>query len=251
MPEVSAREGGGYNSLYHKTTPSYLEPHGLRAVLIGPPGAGKRTQSFQLRSKFNVCSLVTGEMLRAEIFSGSKLGEEIQEAIDQSKHVDDELVLRLVNNNIDRPECKHGFLLAGFPRNVTQARKLDTLLAVRNKPLDAVVELKIDDESCIDRITGRWFHLASGRSYHEEYHPPRVAWKDNVTGEPLVRRSDDTEETSKKRLVTYRNVTKPLAEYYHNKGVYHTVDATKWAPTVFGNIKEIFDNAKKFKEEMF
>jgi len=222
---------------------------GLRAALLGPPGSGKRTQSFQLKSKYNVCSLVTGEMLRAEIASGSRLGEEIREAIDERKLVEDELVLQLVNSNIDKPECKHGFLLAGFPRTLVQAQKLDELLEKRKTPLDAVVELQIDDKSCEERVTGRWFHLASGRSYHEEFHPPRVAWQDNVTGEPLVRRSDDTPEALEKRLKSYQNATKPLAEYYQKKGIFHNVDAAKWAPTVFSNIQAIFDTAREFREK--
>lgn len=224
----------------------YNPAHGIRAVLLGPPGSGKGTQSPRLKSHYSVCHLATGDLLRAEIGSGSQLGAEIKEVIDQGKLVSDELVLRMVSDNLDKPECKNGFLLDGFPRTLPQAEKLDTLLEKRSQPLDSVVEFGIDDSLLVRRICGRWFHLASGRSYHEEFHPPRVPGKDDVTGETLVRRNDDNPEVLKKRLEQYHNLTSPLVQYYQKKGLHHRVDAAQQANAVFANIKSIFDGVKDF-----
>jgi len=224
--------------------------HGIRAVLLGPPGSGKGTQSPRLKDMYCVCHLSTGDLLRAEISSGSALGTEIKRLIDLGQLVSDELVLRMVDENLDKPECKNGFLLDGFPRTMGQAEKLDTMLETRKQPLDAVVEFAIDDSLLVSRICGRWFHLASGRSYHEEFHPPRVPGKDDITGEPLVRRNDDNPETLKKRLESYHNLTSPLVDYYRKQGLHTSVDASQPANTVFAQIKSIFDKARGFSESL-
>lgn len=224
--------------------------HGIRAVLLGPPGAGKGTQSPRLKEMYGVCHLATGDLLRAEISSGSELGKEIKAVIDQGKLVSDELVLRMVSENLDKVECKNGFLLDGFPRTIGQAEKLDLMLESRKEPLDAVVEFSIDDNLLVSRICGRWFHLASGRSYHEEFHPPRVPGKDDITGEPLVKRSDDNPETLTKRLDQYHKLTSPLVAYYSGRGLHHSVDASQPANTVFSQIQSIFDKAKNFSVKL-
>jgi len=228
----------------------YSPAHGIRAVLLGPPGSGKGTQSPRLKEHFGVCHLATGDLLRAEIGSGSQLGKEIKAVIEEGKLVSDELVLRMVSDNLDKSECKNGFLLDGFPRTIGQAEKLDVMLKKRSEPLDAVVEFSIDDSLLVKRICGRWFHLASGRSYHEEFHPPRVPGKDDVTGEALVRRNDDNPEVLKKRLEQYHSLTKPLVGYYTEKGLHTKVDASQQANSVFGEIQKIFLNARKFSESL-
>lgn len=221
---------------------------GIRAILLGPPGSGKGTQSGRLEEAYSVCHLATGDLLRAEIGSGSVLGEEIKAVIDQGKLVSDELILRMVADYLDKPECRNGFLLDGFPRTIGQADKLDQMLEKRKEPLDAVVEFKIDNELLEKRICGRWFHLASGRSYHEEFQPSRVPGKDDITGEPLIRRTDDNSKTLKKRLELYHKVTYPLVEYYSKKGLHHAVDASKSANDVNKAITSIFESARKFSE---
>lgn len=224
----------------------YSPAHGVRAVLLGPPGSGKGTQSPRLKATYNVCHLATGDLLRAEIGSGSVLGTEIKGVIDQGKLVSDELVLRMVADNLDKPECKNGFLLDGFPRTMGQAEKLDVMLEKRKEPLDSVVEFAIDDSLLVRRICGRWFHLASGRSYHEEFHPPRVPGVDDITGEALVRRNDDNPEVLEKRLQQYHSLTSPLVDYYKEQGLHHRVDASQSANSVFAEIQKIFSAASTF-----
>ena len=182
----------------------------MRVILLGGPGAGKGTQAGYISKRFQIPQISTGDMLRAAIAQGTALGLEAKAVMDSGALVSDELILGLVKDRIMQDECKRGFLFDGFPRTVPQAEALKN----ESIKIDYVVEIVVDDSEIIRRMSGRRVHLASGRTYHVEFNPPKTAGKDDVTGEDLAQRDDDKEATVRKRLVVYHEQTEPLVEYY-------------------------------------
>ncbi|KAH9483583.1 Adenylate kinase [Psilocybe cubensis] len=217
----------------------------LRTILIGPPGAGKGTQAPRIRDDFCVCHLATGDMLREQVQQKTPLGIQAKKIMDAGGLVSDEIMVGMIQDQLDNNKsCKNGFVLDGFPRTVPQAQKLDGMLEKRGEKLDSVVQLLIDDQLLISRITGRLIHAPSGRTYHKEFHPPKKPNVDDVTGEPLIQRSDDNVETLRKRLGAFHAQTGPVVDYYKAKGLWHGIDAAQSPSVVWDNLKSIFVGRK-------
>lgn len=182
----------------------------MRIILLGGPGAGKGTQANYIKEKYNIPQISTGDMLRAAVKAGTPLGVEAKKIMDAGGLVSDEIILGLVKERIQEPDCANGFLFDGFPRTLPQADALKE----QGVAIDAVVEIDVDDEEIIKRMAGRRVHLASGRTYHIVFNPPKEEGKDDETGEPLIQRDDDQEETVRQRLKVYHDQTEPLVQYY-------------------------------------
>jgi len=182
----------------------------MRLILLGAPGAGKGTQATFICKRFGIPQISTGDMLRAAVKAGTPLGLNAKKVMDSGALVSDEIILGLVKERIAQPDCAAGFLFDGFPRTIVQA---DALKSAGVK-LDYVLEIDVPDSAIIERMSGRRVHAASGRTYHDRFNPPKVAGVDDVTGEPLIQRVDDQEDTVKKRLAVYAAQTRPLVEYY-------------------------------------
>ena len=195
-------------------------------IMIGPPGSGKGTQGPKIKDDLCVCHLATGDMLRDAVKAGTPLGKEADEVMKAGKLVSDELVIGLINDNLGNPECERGVLLDGFPRTVAQAEKLDTMLESRKMKIDKVLEFKVNEEILAERIVGRRIHMASGRSYHLKFNPPKVEGKDDVTGEPLIHRRDDTREALETRMKSYNDKTAPILDYYKARNLLATLNAS-------------------------
>ncbi len=188
----------------------------MRLILLGPPGAGKGTQAAFLKERYGIPQISTGDMLRAAVKAGTPLGIAAKKIMDAGQLVSDDIIIGLVKDRLREPDCRNGYLFDGFPRTIPQADALkDAKVA-----LDYVVEIDVDDPSIIERMSGRRVHPASGRTYHVKFNPPKMTGKDDVTGEDLIQRDDDKEETVRKRLEVYRQQTRPLVDYY-----------SKWAAT--------------------
>jgi adenylate kinase len=182
----------------------------MRLILLGAPGAGKGTQATFICKRFGIPQISTGDMLRAAVKAGTALGLAAKKVMDSGSLVSDDIIIGLVKERIAQPDCERGFLFDGFPRTIVQA---DALKAADVK-LDFVLEIDVPDSAIVERMSGRRVHVASGRTYHLRFNPPKVAGLDDVTGEPLIQRVDDEEETVKKRLAVYAAQTRPLVDYY-------------------------------------
>ncbi|MBW7861433.1 MAG: adenylate kinase [Rhodocyclaceae bacterium] len=182
----------------------------MRLILLGPPGAGKGTQANFIREKFAIPQISTGDMLRAAVKAGTPLGVEAKKVMDAGGLVSDDIIIGLVKDRLTQDDCASGYMFDGFPRTIPQADALKEAAVA----LDVVLEIDVPDADIIERMSGRRVHLASGRTYHVRFNPPKVEGKDDVTGEPLIQRDDDREETVRKRLEVYHAQTRPLVDYY-------------------------------------
>ncbi|HVO90773.1 MAG TPA: adenylate kinase [Casimicrobiaceae bacterium] len=182
----------------------------MRLILLGPPGAGKGTQANFIKEAYGIPQISTGDMLRAAVKAGTPLGLAAQKVMDSGSLVSDDIIIQLVRERLKQADCAKGYLFDGFPRTIPQAE------AMRNAsvPIDYVLEIDVPDAAIVQRMSGRRVHVASGRTYHVLFNPPKVAGKDDITGEPLIQREDDREETVLKRLAVYHSQTEPLLDYY-------------------------------------
>ena len=211
----------------------------MNLIILGPPGAGKGTQAAFIASEQNIPHISTGDMLREAIKNGTELGLQAKAVMDAGNLVSDELIIELVKERISQEDCKTGFLFDGFPRTIPQAEALQE----NNVDINGVIELVIADEEIIKRMSGRRIHLASGRTYHVDFNPPKKPGLDDETGEELIIRKDDEPETVKDRLKVYWTQTQPLIEYYSNfknasEFKYLTVDGTLTVEEIKNNIKD-------------
>jgi adenylate kinase len=212
----------------------------MRLILLGAPGAGKGTQATFICQKYNIPQISTGDMLRAAVKAGSPLGVELKKVMDSGALVSDELIINLVKERIAQPDCAAGFLFDGFPRTIPQA---DAMKAAGVK-LDYVLEIDVPFEAIVERMSGRRSHPASGRTYHVKFNPPKVEGKDDITGEPLIQREDDKEDTVKNRLAVYSAQTRPLVDYYANWAKAEPASAPKYrAINGTGGVDEIMNRA--------
>jgi adenylate kinase len=208
----------------------------MRLILLGAPGAGKGTQAAFICQKYGIPQISTGDMLRAAVKAGTPLGLAAKQVMDGGGLVSDDLIIALVKERIAQPDCANGFLFDGFPRTIPQA---DAMKAAGVK-LDYVLEIDVPAEAIVERMTGRRSHPASGRTYHVKFNPPKLEGKDDITGEPLVQRDDDKEETVKKRLEVYAAQTRPLVDYYANWAKADPANAPKYrAIKGTGSVEEI------------
>ena len=218
----------------------------MRIILLGAPGAGKGTQAQFIMEKYGIPQISTGDMLRAAIKAETTLGNKVKAVMDAGNLVSDDIIIALVKERIAESDCAHGFLFDGFPRTTAQA---DILHRDKIK-IDYVLELQVSDEEIIERVCGRLVHPGSGRVYHQHNHPPKEYGKDDVTGEPLVQRDDDKEETVKKRLAVYHQQTRPLVDYFQEWAKSGESEAPQYYPIIgSGEVAEVSQRILKVLEK--
>lgn len=215
----------------------------MRIILLGAPGVGKGTQAKFICNRFAIPQISTGDMLRESVRDGSSLGRKVKKVMDQGALVTDDIIIDLVKDRIKKNDCEKGYLFDGFPRTIPQAEAL----AQQNIQIDSVIEIKVEDDQIIARLAGRRVHQSSGRIYHITNNPPKRKNLDDVTGEPLIQRDDDKEDTIKQRLEVYRNQTEPLVNFYqkmHKGGVisYRSIDGNKMYEKLSAEILNYLEN---------
>ena len=207
----------------------------MNIILLGPPGAGKATQASQICEKFNIPQISTGDMLRAAVVAGTEIGLKAKKVIDAGSLVSDDIIIALVKERIQSPDCKNGYLLDGFPRTIAQADSLKT----QGININYVVEVQVPDEDIVIRMSGRRVHLASGRTYHIDFNPPIVQNKDDLTGEDLIQRVDDNEDIVRDRLSIYHQQTQPLVNYYSDDALEENSGTKFHAISGVGTLDEV------------
>lgn len=220
----------------------------MRLILLGAPGAGKGTQSKEITKRYGIPQISTGDILRAAISKGTDLGQKVKAIVESGQLVPDDLVIALVDERIKQPDCERGFLLDGFPRTIAQADALHQLTNI-----DFVINIDVPDEEIMTRLTGRRMHPGSGRIYHIIHQPPKVPGVDDITGEPLIQRADDTEETVRKRLNVYHEQTHPLRKFYSHfqpkqnerPPQYVQINGTSTPNEISGTIFSLLDKVKR------
>jgi adenylate kinase len=212
----------------------------MRLILLGPPGAGKGTQASFIKEKFGIPQISTGDMLRAAVKAGTPLGLAAKKVMDSGGLVSDDIIIGLVKDRLTQPDCAQGYLFDGFPRTIPQA---DAMKDAKVK-IDCVLEIDVPDSDIIDRMSGRRVHAASGRTYHVRFNPPKVAGKDDLTGEDLIQRDDDLEATVRTRLDVYHAQTRPLVEYYSTWAASGSADAPRYRKIAgLGSVEDIRERA--------
>ena len=214
----------------------------LNIILIGPPGAGKGTQAKLLEKRYGIVQISTGDMLRARMAKEDAFGLDLKEKVSAGAYIADDIMIQMIDERINEPDCKNGFILDGFPRTVNQAEQLDIMLAAQGKKLHAVIELKVDEEALVERIVGRFTCAKCGATYHAKLNPPKVEGVCDVCGgAEFVCRADDTEETLRKRLQVFNDQTAPILPYYQGKGLLKQVDGMADVEHVSTAIQAILD----------